>query len=63
MKKILSKLFTIRIRMDLRDNCPMIAFYFLGFFSHACKYNPKTKMFNTELTEEEYMHKTDELSL
>lgn len=55
MKKIISKIFTTRVRMDLRDNCPMIANYFLGIFIEAKKYNPNTGLFDVDVSESQYL--------
>ncbi len=55
MKRILNKLIHTRVRMDLRDNKPMIATFFMGLFLHAGKYNPKTEMFD-EITKYQYFY-------
>ena len=56
MKKELKKFFTIRMRMDLRDNSPMIAIYFGKWLIHATKYDAlRTQMFY-EISEDDYFN-------
>lgn len=55
MKKLLKKLIKTRLRIDLRDNCPLVAVYFCGYFIEAAKYNPRTKMFE-EIKKQDYFY-------
>ena len=54
MKKLLRELFTIRVRMDLNHNEPMIAFYFCKVFLGAVKYDSLNTQKFYEIQEKEY---------